>query len=73
MGLLRNDSAQGEDNDTDVSAMECDVEKMLCMNGTGHQTRLRHERYLYAQLRKGAEDACAQVGLWYYSLAEWAT
>ncbi len=52
---------------------ECDVEKMLCMNGTGDETRLGHERYLYAQLRQVAEYACAQVGLWYYSLAEWAT
>ena len=72
-GILRNDSGI-EDNDTDVSAMkECYVEKMLCMNGTGDETRLRHERYLYAQLREAAEYACAEVGLWYYNLAEWAT
>jgi hypothetical protein len=31
---------------------ECDVEKMLCMNETGDETRLRRERYLYAQLRQ---------------------
>jgi hypothetical protein len=42
-----------EDNDTDVSAMEeCNVEKMLCMDGTGDKPRLRHERYLYAQLKQ---------------------
>lgn len=43
--------------------------KMLCMNGTGDETRLRHERDLYA-VEPGAEYA---VDLWYYSLAEWAT
>ena len=43
------------------------------MNGTGDQTRLRHEGYLYAQLRQAAEYACTQVDLWYHSLAEWAT
>ena len=31
-------------------------EKMLCMND---ETRLRHENYLYAQLKQPAEYACA--------------
>jgi hypothetical protein len=52
LGKLKNDLGI-EDNDTDVSAMrECDVEKMLSMNETGDETRLRRERYLYVQLRQ---------------------
>lgn len=40
-----------EDNDTGKcdAGMRCG-KKMLCMNGTGDETRLRHEEYLYAQL-----------------------
>jgi hypothetical protein len=43
--------------------------KMLCMNGTGDETRLRHGRYLYAQLRQAPNTwsvygtAASQSGL----------
>lgn len=46
---VKNDSGI-EDNDTDVSDARMRRRKMLCMSGTGDETRLRHERYLYAQL-----------------------
>jgi len=69
LGILTKDSGM-EDNDTDVSAMEgCNVEKMQCMSGTGDETRLRHGRYLYAQLKQAPNTqsvygtAASQSGL----------